>query len=242
MKSYVIHLSKIPASLKSATATKNALDKHGVSTELWEGCYGSEVEKEFETAGRTFHPWSFKGPGATYDLDSRYPMKNNRPGIKGCFMSHYTLWKKCVELNEPIMIWEDDIMIRRGYCPVEFEDVLILALGHPSKSERYLHFLETPQLDNPQAVEYPNSSMPGCCGYAIKPHAAKKLVDVYEKTYLPADNAINRHHVKIEIYNCIMGVAMIKKDGKKSLTRTKFWDKVIAKEKSFTDEIDPDTF
>jgi GR25 family glycosyltransferase involved in LPS biosynthesis len=65
--------------------------------------------------------------------------------------------------------------------------------------------------------------MPGCCGYAIHPHAAKKLVTTYAKTFLPADNAINQHHVTIEIHNYIMGIALIKKDGKKSLTRTKFW-------------------
>jgi hypothetical protein len=128
------------------------------------------------------------------------------------------------------MIWEDDIMIRRGYIPVEFDDVLILALGHPAKSERYLDYLENPNLENPTAEHFPNSSMPGCCGYAIKPHAAKKLVKVYKNSYLPADNAINRHHVTLEIHNCIMGVAMVKKDGKKSLTRTRYWDKLKAQE------------
>jgi GR25 family glycosyltransferase involved in LPS biosynthesis len=66
--------------------------------------------------------------------------------------------------------------------------------------------------------------MPGCCGYAIKPHAAKKLIDTYKNTYLPADNAINQHHVKIQVHNYIMGIAQIKKDGKRSLTRTTFWD------------------
>jgi GR25 family glycosyltransferase involved in LPS biosynthesis len=230
MKSFVIHLSRIPASLASATATKTALDNFGVSTELWEGCYGIDVEKEFEKTNRKIHPWSFKGPSAAYDLDSKYALKNDRPGIKGCFMSHYTLWKKCIDLNEPIMIWEDDILVRRGYVPVDFDDVLILALGHPAKSERYLHYLETPMLNNPKAEYFQNSSMPGCCGYAIKPHAAKKLVDVYKNSYLPADNAINEYHVKIQIYNCIMGIAMVKKDGKKSLTRTRYWNKLKAQE------------
>jgi hypothetical protein len=66
--------------------------------------------------------------------------------------------------------------------------------------------------------------MPGCCGYAIKPHAAKILVDTYNKTYLPADNAINQQLVKIQIHNNIMGKALVKQDGKKSLTRTTFWN------------------
>jgi GR25 family glycosyltransferase involved in LPS biosynthesis len=242
MKSYIIHLSKISASLESATKTKNELDKFGVPSELWEGCYGDAVEEEFLKNNRLIHPWSFKGPEAAYSLDSRYALKNNRPGIKGCFMSHYTLWQKCVELNEPIMIWEDDIMIRRGFVPVEWKDVLILSLGHPSKSERYLNYLETPNLENPAAEYFPNSSMPGCCGYAIKPHAAKKLVKIYKNSYLPADNAINRHHVTLEIHNCIMGTAMVKKDGKKSLTRTRFWDKVIAGQKNISNGIDEEDY
>lgn len=239
MKSFVIHLSKIRPSLETAIKTKEELEKCSITTELWEGCYGDDVEKQFLETNRKIHPWSFKGPAATYDVnDSRYANKNNRPGIKGCFMSHYTLWQKCVELNEPIMIWEDDIMIRRGYIPVEWKDVLILALGHPSKSERYLNYLNEPKLENPSAEYFPNSSMPGCCGYAIKPHAAKILVEVYKNSYLPADNAINRHHVTLEIHNCIMGVAMVKKDGKKSLTRTRYWNKVLAKQKKVGDEID----
>ena len=65
--------------------------------------------------------------------------------------------------------------------------------------------------------------MPGCCGYAIKPHAAKKLLDIYNKTFLPADNAINVHHLKLEIHSHVMGIALTKKDGKKSLTRKGEW-------------------
>jgi hypothetical protein len=53
--------------------------------------------------------------------------KLSRPGVIGCFYSHYNLWKKCVELKEPIMIFEDDVKFYRGYHPVEFDGVLILA-------------------------------------------------------------------------------------------------------------------
>ncbi|MEO6906327.1 MAG: glycosyltransferase family 25 protein, partial [Abditibacteriaceae bacterium] len=28
---------------------------------------------------------------------------------KGCFASHYCLWQKCVEMNEPIIVMEDDV-------------------------------------------------------------------------------------------------------------------------------------
>jgi hypothetical protein len=149
--------------------------------------------------------------------------KLTTPGVKGCFYSHYRLWKKCVTLNEPIIIWEDDIRIYRPYSPVEWEDILVVSLGHPGKSQKYIDYLENPS-GVPEAKDYYQASMPGCCGYAIKPHAAKKLLKTYKNTYLPADNAINQLHVKIQIHSHIMGTALLKKDGKKSLTRTNFWN------------------
>jgi hypothetical protein len=103
--------------------------------------------------------------------------------------------------------------------------VLVLALGHPKKSERYIDYLNVPT-GRPQAMPYRNSSMPGCCGYALQPHAAQKLVNTYSNTYLPADNAINQQHVIIEIHNYIMGIALVGKGVKKSLTRTSYWDKL----------------
>jgi GR25 family glycosyltransferase involved in LPS biosynthesis len=66
--------------------------------------------------------------------------------------------------------------------------------------------------------------MPGAMGYAIKPHAAKKLLEIYKNTYLPADNAINCYHIKMEITTHLMGRALVDEDGKKSLTRTTFWE------------------
>lgn len=223
MKSFIIHLSKIPASLETSTSLKNSLLDIGISAELFEGTYGNDAVKIMETEGRTLHPFGIKGPDVKPDPNATPNLKASSPGVKGCFYSHYRLWKKCVELNEPIAIWEDDIVIRRPYQPVEWQDVLILALGHPTKSGKYMHYFDAPT-GEAKAEGYHQSSMPGCCGYAIKPHAAKKLIETYEKTFLPADNAINQYHVKIEIHNYIMGFALVKKDGKKSLTRTTFWD------------------
>jgi glycosyl transferase family 25 len=222
MKSFIINLSKIESSATTATRLKNQLAEYGMESELFEGTYGNKAVKMMEDEGREVHPWGIKGPPAV-----PHPVNPNignhlNPGEQGCFYSHYRLWQKCVELDEPIIIWEDDIILSRPYIPVEWEDVLVLAIGHPKKSWRYMPFLESPEGD-PEAVDYRYVSMPGCCGYAIKPHAARKLVQEYSKTYLPADNAINKYQVNIQIHNYIMGIAMIQKDGKVSLTRSKAW-------------------
>jgi glycosyl transferase family 25 len=221
VKSYIIHLSKIPASLTTATSLKSQLESFGMDAELFEGTYGNDAVEMMEAEGRTLHPVGIKGILDSTDSNTE---KLKRPGVKGCFYSHYSLWKKCLELNEPIIIWEDDIVLVRPFSPIEWEDILIVALGHPAKSERYLHLLKSPT-GVPKVTEYKQSSMPGCCGYAIKPHAAKILVDTYKNTYLPADNAINRNILKLDIHSHVMGIALIKKDGKKSLTRTTEWEK-----------------
>ena len=224
MKNFIICLSKIQASLDTATTLKNQLIELGSEAELFEGTYGNDAMAMMKTEGRTMHPWGIKGPPANGIVKPMNPDLHFSPGVQGCFYSHYRLWQKCVELNEPIVIWEDDIVLVRPYIPVEWTDVLVLALGHPKKTDRYRHYYDNPE-GEPAAADYYQSSMPGCCGYAIKPAAAKKLLDIYSKTYLPADNAINQHHVIIQVHNYVMGMALTKKDGKKSLTNAKvsYW-------------------
>lgn len=222
MKAYIVHLSKIPSSLSSGLRLKQELLNIGINAQMFEGSYGNLTKIEYERKGRKHHPWTFKGPNAI--LPEWFKEKQSSPGIIGCFDSQYRLWQKCVELNEPIMIFEDDAHIIRPYYPVEWQDVLSLVSSHSKKMQKYIHYLENPS-GNPMASYYHRSSMPGNAGYAIKPHAAKILVDTFSNSFLPADNAIMQHLVKIEIHNYMMGKAMPRnKTGKKSsLVRTNFW-------------------
>ena len=217
MKNFIICLSKIPASLETATNLKTQLEEFGAEAELFEGTYGNDAVEIMAAEQRTVHPQGIKG---TIDVSGPWAEKISNPGIKGCFLSHYRLWQKCVELNEPIAIWEDDVVLSIKFFSVDWEDVLVVALGHPNKSPKYMHLLESPE-GEPRVLTYRNSSMPGCCGYAIKPHAAEKLIETYKKTFLPADNAINSSVVRIQIHNHIMGIAIV--EGKKSLTSSKAW-------------------
>ena len=227
MKSFIIYLPEIAASNDTATNLKEKLESFNMDVELFEVVNGNDALILQAAESRTIHPFGIKGPSvtsnATLEDEQKAIGKIQRPGVVGCFYSHYKLWKKCVELNEPIIIWEDDIVLTREYIEVDWEDVLILALGHPAKSAKYMTYLTDPT-GEPIAVEYKQTSMPGCCGYAIKPEAAAKLLNVYSSTFLPADNAINKYHVNIHIHNHIMGIALTKEDGKVSLTHTKFWN------------------
>lgn len=224
MKCFIICLSKIQTSLESALKVKEALDKFGMDAELFEGSYGNEVKERYKAEGRRYHPWNFKnGPLAPFSDEFRDSQQS--PGEMGCFDSHYRLWQKCVELNEPIMVFEDDVVFSRTYNPVPFDEVLITVFGNPTKAAKYYHYLTHPS-GHPRAEGYWQSSMPGTPGYAIKPEGAKKLLEMYKNTWLPSDNAMMTSIVNIQVHSHVMGRALIAEDGKKSLVRGKgnFWD------------------
>jgi len=222
MKSFIIHLSKIESSLSSALLVKSALDKFEMESELFEGSYGVAVKEQYTKSNRRWHPWGFKGRQLQYT--DAYRNENwGVAGEMGCFDSHYRLWQKCVELDEPILIFEDDVTLERAFIPVEWDDVLSVAFSHTKKMSIYQHYLNNSE-GVPIAAPYGQASMPGNGGYAIKPHAARILVEEYKNTYLPADNAINQHLVKIQIHSYMMGKAISKHEGNISLIRTKIWD------------------
>ena len=218
MKSFIIHLSQIDTSRQSAVKTQQDLAAIGVKAELFEGTYGDEAQEIFAAEGRTVHPIDFRGN----PIDDRDVRKaSERPGVMGCFYSHYRLWKKCAELGETICVFEDDVKVLRPLVPVEFVDILVIAMG-ARKNEKYLHYIYDP-VGECRAAEYIHRSMPGTVGYMITPDAAKKLLSNYKKTFLSSDNAINKGVVTIQIHSHIMGAANL---DKQSLTASKkFWIK-----------------
>lgn len=113
MRSFIICLSKIESSLTTALNLKHQLEEFKMPVELFEGTYGNDAVEMMVKENRTWHPFGIKGPDAVPDPDAVPSQKGNTPGVKGCFYSHYRLWQKCVELNEPIIIWEDDIVLTR---------------------------------------------------------------------------------------------------------------------------------
>ena len=102
MRSFIIHLPSVKSSLDSALETKKQLENIGITPEMFIGSYGPEIEKIFEKEGKVVHPVE----GVV--LERR---KVSGTGAKGVFHSHYRLWSLCVELNEPIMVFEDDVVI-----------------------------------------------------------------------------------------------------------------------------------
>lgn len=246
MKAYVIYLPDRSHSVMHSAYMIKKLHEFGIDSELFEGTNRDQAIRRSNEENRVLYPYSIKQnelsdeeikkfilPDRINELfsESYYikiikkrkigndKEKLSMPGVQGCFYSHYDLWKKCIEHNEPIMIFEDDVKFFRSWIPVEWEDILVLSLGKSSfLNEPYQTYLENPN-GNPQPMPFKQFSMPGASGYAIKPAAAKILVKFYKKYFYPADNAINQSLVKIQIHNYIMGRNTTISEGNISMTR-----------------------
>jgi GR25 family glycosyltransferase involved in LPS biosynthesis len=65
--------------------------------------------------------------------------------------------------------------------------------------------------------------MPGTSGYIIKPKAAKKLLDVYSKSYITVDVAMNSKIINMQIHPQLIGRSKTM-DEKESLVRKIKWE------------------
>jgi GR25 family glycosyltransferase involved in LPS biosynthesis len=251
MKAYIIYLPKRDHSVAYATDMKKTLEKYDLEAFLFEGTDGSIADSIFEKEKRELYPYGIKSRDLrkeeiekflkddlpvdfweTYGIkmNTKYKWSENelgkitRPGVKGCFHSHYRLWKHCVKLGEPIMIFEDDVKFYRGYLEVKFDEVLVLSLGKSSfLKDPWKTYLEDPT-GNADVVDWRNYSMPGASGYAIMPKAASNLVKFYRHYYLPADNAINKSITKIQVHTYLMGRNTLPEEGNISMTKFRDWE------------------
>lgn len=223
MKAFVIRLSKVPSSLESSERVMRDLRDFQLDVEPWEGTYGHEAPEIFESEGRELFPLNIK----SLPVEPRDIALCHRPGVMGCFHSHYRLWEHCLLLNQPILIFEDDVIFTRGWTPVEWEDVLLVATGksvykHSFYQQRLYH-----PIGEPKAGRFKGKVMPGAVGYGITVEGAKKLVNTFEKYFMPADNCMNHTTVKLQCHTYLMGRADVKEHGKKSLTKSRAWTRLI---------------
>lgn len=248
MKAYIIYLPHREHSVNHSLYMLNTLLDYGFDAQLFEGTKGEDTSHIFEKEKRSLYPYSIKSRALsreeilkllkedlpkdfweTYNIEIQEKFKwsenqiskHNSNGTKGCFHSHYRLWKLCNEISEPIAIFEDDVKFFRNYIPVNFQDILIVSVGKNSfYNEPYKSWLENPD-GSPEAQIWRNFSMPGASGYIIKPHAAQALIKFYRHYFMPADNAINKNILNLEIHNYLMGRNTLPEEGNISDRKSK---------------------
>ena len=101
MKIFVISL---PNAVERRERAARQLDELGLAFEFFDALRGEQVMAEgyFERCDE--EEWL---------LNTGHPMSR---GEVGCFASHRSMWERCVELGEPLMIMEDDFQLLPGFA------------------------------------------------------------------------------------------------------------------------------
>jgi len=168
-KGYIIYLKNHENSVEwaqQALASGRALDWN---LELYEGVDGTTTSIEKNNLKL------FKNSKKSFSL-------MQRPGTLGCFLSQYSLWKKCYKENTSICIFEHDVVFKKPFSiEQEFEDVLKFEGFMPAKPMSVGQWWE------------------GARAYCLKPQGAKKILDfVKNQGAMPADWCLNNGILDVE--------------------------------------------
>jgi GR25 family glycosyltransferase involved in LPS biosynthesis len=99
IESFVITMQGIKLSEDLANECIDSGKENGLIIKPFYATYGDNVTIEYNQLN--LRPW----PNTKDSRDTE--------GVRGCFISHFKLWQKCIDIGKPILICEHDaIMIR----------------------------------------------------------------------------------------------------------------------------------
>jgi GR25 family glycosyltransferase involved in LPS biosynthesis len=189
MKTFIIHIKGNANSEKTAGWAYDSCIENGYEPELFDAVTPKTL-KEFD---KKYNLTVLK-PSHMYD---RQIGKNGSKHTYECkysvFLSHYTLWNKCVELDEPIIILEHDALALRPWGDTKFDELLFLNM-HSGLYQNIFDDKPRPELFkgvhtyiNPfliyraENIWHGAGLIPGAASYAISPKGAKRIISNVEK-------------------------------------------------------------
>lgn len=166
MKSFVITIKDNPKSVKSAERCITSARKVGLPVRMWEATTPKDDPEE-----------KYLREGLSTDgMREDYSRFHN---CAAAFFSHYSLWKKCVQLNENFIIFEHDAVVKDVIPNMNFK--YVINIGKPS----YGKYNTPPTLGvNPLTSK---RYMPGAHAYAITPAGARLLIEQAQRKARPTD-------------------------------------------------------
>lgn len=130
------------------------------------------------------------------NLSQTYRAKTLSAGQLGCYASHYLLWKKCVELNQPIIVIEDDaLLFKEAFLnflqnirdiPETVECVRLFS----NKRRKYDSY-EVFEVKSISIHKFTKGHM-SATGYFLTPSGAKKLLNNSNEWYMAVDIYMDR--------------------------------------------------
>ena len=187
MKAFIIYLKEVQSTIDSALECKRTAREYGLDAWLMEGFTPSRADQFIKE--QNLKPY-LPGP-------KLFQIKWQKGGVRGCMISHYHVWKKCIELDQPIVVLEHDSRVVSETYTADFEDVLHLDAHR---------FEQDPDRDkDPVVQDFVNvrkgeNQLMGTYGYVIKPHAAKRLIKgAHEDGITASDMFVKDKYVRIQV-------------------------------------------
>ncbi|MGO1191254.1 glycosyltransferase family 25 protein [Vibrio casei] len=179
-KIYVINLT---TSLERADNIRHQLNSLNVDWDFFPAVNGHKED----------HPLFQRYDDAS---SQKYRAKSLSKGQLGCYASHYLLWEKCVELNQPIIILEDDSLIDKEifldfientkYLDEKYECIRLFS----HKRKNFSHYM-VKNLEKLSIHLFDKGHM-STTGYYIRPSAAKKFLQHSQKWAFAVDIFMDR--------------------------------------------------
>lgn len=141
---------------------------------------------------------------------------DKKEGIAGCFASHLQLWKKCIELNETIGIFEyDALQVRPMPKKYEFDDFLYLSAWRNMGGDPNNYYEEGKGSGVQDYVGYDKwgfkNVVSGTHAYLLKPSGAQALIDGMNKFgWFPADRFMSTNIVDMKKQTLVPAVFKVK--------------------------------
>jgi glycosyl transferase family 25 len=179
MKAFIIYNSVYSASARNAKLGLESFSNfRGWEPEMFDGCH----------------------PGILNEYSIKYPLGDGRHRFaereklykskKSCFYSHYDLWNKCVELNEPIVIVEHDTECCGDFISLDInldsplaidmaiESIMPVSRNYQFRKEEPV-FKQNGNGTHPVFYIHPHGRkyLAGNVGYLITPQACNILIE-----------------------------------------------------------------
>ncbi|MGF1680928.1 glycosyltransferase family 25 protein [Photobacterium minamisatsumaniensis] len=173
MKAFVISLA---TSTDRRTHVKEHMGMYDIDFEFINAVNGQNDEHPFL---QRYQPQSF-----IYNYGRKAV-----PGEIGCYASHMLAWEKCVQLDEPILVFEDDFQIVSDEiknsiqaCEKKIEKLGFIRIETTRNKPKY----KVSSIDNYTFYNY--LKVPQCAtGYIISPEVARQFLDNSQTISLPVD-------------------------------------------------------
>ena len=189
MEAFVITISN---NTKSNAAADRCIRSANIPVKKFEAITEMMAEKLMRELGIK---WNYPWKGEEYDMKAgvkktAYQTANPFKRI-GCFLSHYLLWKRCAEQDEPIMILEHDAIFIQPFDETAFmkAECDIISLNDPRGATRKAQDFHEKLQKNPQTIQRVPTiddlmipqGLPGNSAYIIKPSGAKKMLELVKE-------------------------------------------------------------